>query len=146
MRSVFAIILFLFSTHLFSQQNIAINTIVVEGNDSYESSNIRAYSGLKAGMNITGEDIQEAIKNLWALRLFDDIQIYIFPSISPPMSEYRSTLATAEFDCAKGKQRWAASSFFSENKGYGTKHDLGGYTAWFPIKGPSFRIACGKGK
>ena len=28
-------------------------------------------------MSITGEDIQEAIKNLWALRLFNDIQLYI---------------------------------------------------------------------
>ncbi len=80
------------------------------------------------------------------LKDYYDTQTYVFPFISPPMSEYRSTLAMAEFDCAKGKQRWAASSFFSENKGYGTKHDLGGYTAWYPIKGRSFRIACGKGK
>lgn len=77
MRSVFAITLLILSTHLFSQQNLTINSIAVEDNDSYESSNIRAYSGLKAGMEITGEDIQEAIKNLWALRLFEDVQIYI---------------------------------------------------------------------
>jgi len=63
-----------------------------------------------------------------------------------PYGEYLSKLTMAEFDCAKGKQRWVASSLFKENKGYGRKHDLIASPAWFSLKGRSFKIACGSGK
>lgn len=58
-------------------QKIVINAITVEGNKSADASSIRLNSGLASGMEITGEDIQQAIKNLWALRIFSDIQIYV---------------------------------------------------------------------
>jgi len=58
-------------------QQITINSIIIEGNSSADASSIRLNSGLSSGMSITGENIQEAIRNLWALRVFEDIQIFV---------------------------------------------------------------------
>ncbi|MCB0284068.1 MAG: outer membrane protein assembly factor BamA [Calditrichaeota bacterium] len=80
MRKFFAtILLLMFLTTLVhaQAQKIVINAITVEGNKSADASSIRLNSGLASGMEITGEDIQQAIKNLWALRIFSDIQIYV---------------------------------------------------------------------
>lgn len=65
------------STSLLGQaQKIKINSIVVKGN-TVDASSIRLNSGLTAGMEITGEDLQQAVRSLWALRIFSDVQIYI---------------------------------------------------------------------
>jgi len=56
-------------------KKIKISSIVVEGNERSESSTIRLNSGLMVGEEIGGEDIQQAIKNLNALKLFSDVQI-----------------------------------------------------------------------
>ncbi len=78
MRSFFAIAILLITSNLFSQtQSIIINSIAIEGNESADASTIRGNTGLKSGMSITGEDIQKAIKNLWALRIFEDVQVFI---------------------------------------------------------------------
>ncbi len=58
-------------------RNIRINSIVIEGNKEAESSSIRMNSGLLVGNEITGEELQKAVKNLWALGLFSDVQIYV---------------------------------------------------------------------
>ena len=58
-------------------QKIKINTIAIEGNKTADASMIRLNSGLVAGREITGEDLQKAVKNLWALNIFSDIQIYV---------------------------------------------------------------------
>lgn len=78
MRKIFAIVLFLFiTTTLFGQaQKIKISSVIIEGNTGAAASSIRLNSGLSAGMLITGEDIQTAIKNLWALEIFEDIQVF----------------------------------------------------------------------
>ena len=54
-----------------------ITSIVVEGNDKSEPSTIRLNSGLIVGKEIAGEDIQQALKNLWSLKLFSDIKIFV---------------------------------------------------------------------
>jgi len=54
-----------------------VNSIVIEGNNEAQSSSIRLNSGLLIGNDITGEDLQQAIKNLWALGLFSDLQIFV---------------------------------------------------------------------
>lgn len=56
-------------------RKIKILSIAVEGNKTAEASSIRLNSGLMAGKEITGEDIQKAIKNLWSLRIFSDVKI-----------------------------------------------------------------------
>jgi outer membrane protein insertion porin family len=58
-------------------RKVKIASIVVEGNKTAESSSIRLNSGLIIGQEISGEDIQTAVKNLWALGIFSDIQIYV---------------------------------------------------------------------
>ena len=57
-------------------RKVKIATIVIEGNESSEASTIRLNSGLMVGKEITGEDIQQAIKNLWSLKLYADVKIF----------------------------------------------------------------------
>jgi len=57
-------------------KKIRISTIVVEGNQKSEASTIRLNSGLSIGQEVNGEDIQQALKNLYALKLFSDIKIF----------------------------------------------------------------------
>ena len=56
-------------------KKIKISSIVVEGNEKSEASTIRLNSGLMVGEEIGGEDIQQAIKNLYALKLFSDVKV-----------------------------------------------------------------------
>ncbi len=58
-------------------QKLKINTITIEGNKTADAGMIRLNSGLSAGLEITGEDLQDAIRNLWSLRIFSDVQIYL---------------------------------------------------------------------
>jgi outer membrane protein insertion porin family len=51
--------------------------ISVSGNNTSESSVIKLSSGLKEGMEASWEDIQQAIKQLWALGIFSDIRIVL---------------------------------------------------------------------
>jgi outer membrane protein insertion porin family len=56
--------------------NLYISSIIIEGNRESEAGKIRQNSGLLVGKRIVMEDLQEAIKNLWAMNLFSDIQIF----------------------------------------------------------------------
>lgn len=49
----------------------------VEGNKTVDASMIRLSSGLNAGAEVTGDGIQEAIKQLWRLSLFSDVRIVV---------------------------------------------------------------------
>mgnify|MGYP006292937931 FL=1 len=49
----------------------------VEGNEYTDQGLIKANSSLLVGRDITGEDIQEAIRQLWKLELFSDIRIVL---------------------------------------------------------------------
>lgn len=49
--------------------------ISIEGNETTDPGLVRAYSGLAVGKEISGDDIQGAIRQLWLLDLFSDIQI-----------------------------------------------------------------------
>ncbi|RME02092.1 MAG: hypothetical protein D6814_00270, partial [Calditrichaeota bacterium] len=49
----------------------------VEGNKSVDENLIKLSSGLTEGTSITGEDIQAAIKQLWDLGMFSDIQVLL---------------------------------------------------------------------
>jgi len=70
--------LLIFSNVGISQpQKFTIREIRVEGNEKADSSIILINSGLRAGKEITSEDIQKAIKNLWALKLFSDVKILV---------------------------------------------------------------------
>jgi outer membrane protein insertion porin family len=58
-------------------QKFTINNIRIEGNERADSSIILINSGLRRGKQITSEDIQKAVKNLWALKLFSDVKILV---------------------------------------------------------------------
>ena len=72
---IFIIILFHF---LFSQKNLSIYDIKVEGLQRLYKDDIMRISNLKPGLElIKGDEIKKGIKKLWDLGRFSDIQIYI---------------------------------------------------------------------
>jgi outer membrane protein insertion porin family len=69
-------ILFL-TTILQAQEEVfKINHIRIEGNERADSALVILNSGLIRGASVSADEIQRAIRNLWALGLFSDIQIY----------------------------------------------------------------------
>lgn len=78
-RNIFLIFFIIFSTSVFSQQKTTFKVlgIAVEGNKSAEVNTIIVSSGLKVGdeIQVPGDKTINAIKNLWALNIFSDIQI-----------------------------------------------------------------------
>ncbi len=68
--------IFLIAGNSFAQpKSVEILDIRVEGNEGASPEMIKLNSGLYVGQNATGDDIQNAIKQLWALRVFSDIQV-----------------------------------------------------------------------
>ena len=62
---------------LFSQasQSFVLKEVKVEGNVVSSANTIIFTSGLRKGLNITAAEFPRAIKRLWQLGLFDDVQI-----------------------------------------------------------------------
>ncbi|WP_456442800.1 outer membrane protein assembly factor BamA [Caldithrix abyssi] len=72
------LLLLIFTGGILAQsQKVIINSIEIEGNETADASMIRLNSGLRAGQEVTGEDLQKAVKNLWALNVFSDIKIFV---------------------------------------------------------------------
>lgn len=59
----------------YAQNRVRILGLSVEGNSTTDAGLIRAHSGLTVGKEITGDDIQTAVKQLWKLNLFSDVEI-----------------------------------------------------------------------
>ena len=81
------ILLILFSTIVFPQSqraNYKILGITVEGNKTADANTVIANCGLKTGdeLEIPGDQTNNAIKRLWALGIFSDIQIDIAKKIN----------------------------------------------------------------
>jgi len=67
----------------FSQQgSFKLLGLTVEGNTTTDQGLIKANSGLIVGRDVTGEDVQAAIKQLWKLELFSDIKIVLDRQVS----------------------------------------------------------------
>ncbi len=49
----------------------------VEGNHTADANFVKLNSGLSIDQEITGEDIQKAIKQLWSLNMFSDIEVVL---------------------------------------------------------------------
>ncbi len=81
MRRIFAIsiilLLTLTSLSLAQQSSVKILGISVEGNETTDANMIRMSSGLSVGDEMTAESAQEAIRQLWRLQLFSDVQVLI---------------------------------------------------------------------
>ncbi|HCY75656.1 MAG TPA: outer membrane protein assembly factor BamA [Ignavibacteriales bacterium] len=76
----------IFSTAILSQQRTTykILGIAVEGNKSSDANTIVVSTGLKVGdeVQVPGDKTINAIKNLWALNIFSDVQILIDKQLS----------------------------------------------------------------
>ena len=67
-----------FAANLFSQsEEIRIMDITVEGNQRLTAQDVQRNARLYKGMSIKGPEIQQAIKRLWNLNRFGNIQILI---------------------------------------------------------------------
>jgi len=72
------IILFFTAINLSAQRrSVKILDVSVEGAKTTDPNMIRLNSGLSTGTEITGESIQDAIRQLWRLDLFSDIEVLI---------------------------------------------------------------------
>jgi len=72
------LLLLFFPTLLFPQNDeIRILDIIVEGNQRISDTDLQRNARLIKGMNIQGTEIQQAIKRLWNLNRFGNIQIFI---------------------------------------------------------------------
>jgi len=56
--------------------------ITVEGNKTADATIIQINSGLISGKEISSDDIQKAIKNLWSLKLFSNVEVLIDKEIA----------------------------------------------------------------
>lgn len=74
---IILMLLLLSATGQAQKRSIKILGVSVEGNKTVDASMIRLSSGLNPGMEVTGDGIQEAIKQLWRLSLFSDVEILI---------------------------------------------------------------------
>ena len=72
---LFVPIVFLFSTAVLAQSSDRIQEIVVESNIPIPESLILTQSGLKVGSALSSDITSEAIKKLWHLGFFSDVQI-----------------------------------------------------------------------
>ena len=68
---------FIFFAYLFSQSNqeFILDDVKVEGNIIASSNTIIFTSGLRKGLTVSSTEFPRAIKRLWQLGLFDDVQI-----------------------------------------------------------------------
>lgn len=85
-RSVLLVFILISSTIVYSQQRSTykILGLSVEGNKSAEANTIIVSSGLKVGdeIQVPGDKTINAIKNLWALNIFSDVQIVVDKQLS----------------------------------------------------------------
>lgn len=78
----FSLIILISSISIFSQQQRSVYKILgfsVQGNKSSDASTIIASTGLKVGdeIQVPGDKTINAIKNLWALNIFSDVQLIV---------------------------------------------------------------------
>ncbi|HPG38357.1 MAG TPA: outer membrane protein assembly factor BamA [bacterium] len=74
----FVVIILSVYVELFAQrQTVKILDVSVEGAKSTDPAMIRLNSGLAPGTEITGESVQDAIRQLWRLSLFSDIEVVV---------------------------------------------------------------------
>ena len=73
----FLILLVFASLAISQKRTVKVLGLSVEGNSSADANMVRISAGISPGTEATGDDIQEAIKQLWSLGLFEDIKIVL---------------------------------------------------------------------
>ncbi|RKY50531.1 MAG: hypothetical protein DRP92_07845, partial [Candidatus Neomarinimicrobiota bacterium] len=79
---ILVLLIFVLYSSLLSQGEIKILGVTVQGNKFISDATVKIQSGLYEGKEITLEDIQHAINQLWKLKLFSDIKILLDKSTS----------------------------------------------------------------
>ncbi|HDL18700.1 MAG TPA: outer membrane protein assembly factor BamA [Bacteroidetes bacterium] len=75
---IFCAIIFINSSLTYAQKKtVKILGITVKGNQTTDSDIIKMTAGLQDGQEVTGDQIQNSIKQLWGLGIFSDIQLYL---------------------------------------------------------------------
>ncbi|MBK6766858.1 MAG: outer membrane protein assembly factor BamA [bacterium] len=69
------IMMFVLAVSAQAQDRLRVLGIAIEGNEGTDAGLIRAHSGISVGQDISGDDVQAAIRQLWKLNLFSDVQI-----------------------------------------------------------------------
>jgi len=64
------------------RRHVKLLSLTVEGNTTADANFIKLNSGLTENENVSGEDIQKAIKQLWSLNMFSDIQVVLDKEVS----------------------------------------------------------------
>jgi len=117
------LLLLFLSTLLFSKNDeIRILDIVVEGNQRLSRQDIQRNARLYTGMDIKGPEIQQAIKRLWNLNRFGNIQILVDEETEEGIylriiiEEYPS-LGEVEFEGNKKKSKRSLNEELELNTG-----------------------------
>ncbi len=74
---IVTVTLLIFSLLHAQSRSVKVLGVSIEGNHTTDASMIRLASGIESGSEITGEGIQEAIKQLWALSIFSEVEILV---------------------------------------------------------------------
>ena len=71
-----------------------IGEVKVTGSQSYNENTVRAFTGLRPGMEIyvPGEKLSNVVKKMWDLKLFSDIRIYATSIEGDPTDEFIDTI------------------------------------------------------
>jgi len=64
------------------KRSVKILGLTIQGNKRTDADIIKLTSGLSVGKEVTGDRIQNAIRQLWSLGLFSDIQLYLDREVS----------------------------------------------------------------
>ncbi len=76
---LFIALYFVITTSVNAQglQKVKIIGVAVKGNSSISENSIKVQSGLIEGKEISYDNVSDAVNNLWKLKIFSDIQIYL---------------------------------------------------------------------
>ncbi len=74
MKKIYYLIIFL-SLVFCQKQEIIISKVSVEGNILSSQNTILFTSGLREGLRVNNTEFQKAVKRLWNLGLFEDVQL-----------------------------------------------------------------------
>jgi outer membrane protein insertion porin family len=82
MKKAFILIVFIILFSLLSAAGELVYDIRVEGNTNVDASLILSASSIKIGSPLKGDDAQKTIKNLYNLKVFEDVRIESQPKQS----------------------------------------------------------------
>ncbi|HNT65835.1 MAG TPA: outer membrane protein assembly factor BamA [bacterium] len=76
-RLLIILLLFASATVMAQRRTVTLLGVAVEGNETTDANMIRLSAGLAPGTEVSGEGFQDAVRQLWRLNLFSDIDIVI---------------------------------------------------------------------